>query len=492
MVCHYWALALLISVSARAQSNDPSETLRFTLTECVDYAVKNNLSVRQSGWDVVQNEVALRQSKADLLPSVNANTNVSYSVGRTLNEFTYDFVEVPVQQQDLGITAQVALFNGLRRLNTIKRNRIGVGVSELNLEATKNDVTLNVIAAYTQILLNMELLETTQFQQRTVQSQLQRSQRLVDAGSLPQADALQFDAQLSQREVSVVEAENNLALGQLQLKQLLQIPAEKSLEVVIPEVEAPETALLPTSAEGVYREAAANLPAIRSADQQITGAQYDIAIARADYYPSLSLFGGLGSRYSSLAPPVIPQAGTETRVIERPIGFFRSPTNLGGVLAGDPISVIANSEVPIQTTENTYLNQLDFNLNRFVRLSLSIPIFNNLQVRSNVANAKIRLENARINALSQRNVVRQNIEQAFLDAKSAAKSYTATQRQVASLQEAFKNTEARYQAGAIDAVDYNQAQNDLNGAESDLVRTKYNYVFSIKVLDFYQGKPLDF
>ncbi len=109
-----------------------------------------------------------------------------------------------------------------------------------------------------------------------------------------------------------------------------------------------------------------------------------------------------------------------------------------------------------------------------------------------MANAKISLENARINALSQRNVVRQNIEQAFLDAKSNAKSYTATQRQVISLQEAFKNTEARYQAGAIDAVDYNQAQNDLNGAESDLVRTKYNYVFSLKVLDFYQGKPLDF
>ncbi|MGB3779853.1 MAG: TolC family protein, partial [Tunicatimonas sp.] len=466
--------------------------LRFTLSECVDYAVKNNLSVRQSGWDVVQNEVALRQSKANLLPSLNANTSVSYSVGRTLNEFTYDFVEAPVQQQDLGVSAQVTLFNGLRRLNTIKRNRVGVGVSELNLAATKDNVTLDVIAAYTQILLNMELLETTQFQQRTVQSQLTRSRRLVEAGSLPQADALQFDAQLSQREVSVVDAENNLALAQLQLKQLLQVPAEQSLEVVIPEVEVPEVTRLPASAKAVYDEAVNNLPAIRSADQQITGAQYDIAIARADYYPSLSLVGGLGSRYSSLAPPVIPQAGTETRIVERPNGFFRSPVNLGGIPAGEPIPVFTNTEVPIQTTENTYLNQLDFNLRRFVQLRLDIPIFNNWRVRSSVANAKISLETARINALSQRNVVRQNIEQAFLDAKSNAKSYSATQRQVASLQEAFKNTEARYQAGAIDAVDYNQAQNDLNGAESDLVRTKYNYVFSLKVLDFYQGKPLDF
>ncbi len=490
--CYGIFLVLLMSVSALAQLSDPPETLRFTLAECVDYAVKNNLSVRQSGWDVVQSEVAFQQSKADLLPSVNASTNVSYSVGRTLNEFTYDFVEAPVQQQGLSLTAQVTLFNGLQRINTIKRNRIGVGVSELNLEATKNDVTLDVISAYTRILLNRELLETSQFQQRTVQSQLQRSQRLVEAGSLPQADALQFDAQLAQREVSVVDAENNLALAHLQLKQLLQIPAEQTLEVIIPEVEVPEVALLPASAEAVFDEAAANLPAIRSADQQIAGAAYGIAIARADYYPSLSLAGGLASSYSSLAPPVIPQAGTETRVIERPNGFFRSPIALGAIPAGEPIPVLTNTEVPIQTTENTYLNQLDFNLRRFVQLSLNIPIFNNWRVRSSVANAKIDLENARINALSQRNVVRQNIEQAYLDAKSNAKSYTATQRQVASLQEAFKNTEARYQAGAIDAVDYNQAQNDLNGAESDLVRTKYNYVFSLKVLDFYQGKPLNF
>ncbi len=493
MVRYYWVfLALLMSVSALAQSSDPPPALRFTLSECVDYAVKNNLLVRQSGWDVVQSEVALQQSKADLLPSVNASTSVSYSVGRTINQFTNDYVEAPVRQQDLGVTAQVPLFSGLRRLNTIKRNRVGVGVSELDLAATKNDVTLDVIAAYTQILLNIELLETTQFQQRTVQSQLQRSQRLVEAGSLPQADALQFDAQLSQREVSVVDAENNLALAQLRLKQLLQIPAEQSLEVVIPEVDVPEEAQLPASAEAVYDQAVVNLPAIRSADQQITRAEYDIAIARADYYPSLSLVGGLGSNYSSLAPPVIPQAGTENRVVERPIGFLRSPVNLGGIPAGDPIPVITNIEEPVQTTENTYLNQLDFNLRRFVQLRLDIPIFNNWQVRSNVANAKIQLENVQINALSQRNVVRQNIEQAYLDAKSAAKSYTATQRQVASLQEAFKNTEARYQAGAIDAVDYNQAQNDLNGAESDLVRTKYNYVFSLKVLDFYQGKPLNF
>ena len=492
LYCYYILLLLLLGHTALAQTNDEPADFRFTLSECIDYAVKNNLSVQQSQWNVVSDEVAWQQSKADLLPSLNANTNLSYSVGRTIDQFTNLYTEAPVRQQDMGVSAQISLFNGLKKLNTIKRNKNNVAVSGLDLAATKDNITLNVITAYTQILLNTELLETAKFQLLTTQSQLERTRRLVDAGSLPKADFLQLDAQLAQGEAAIVDAENNLALAQLQLKQLLQIPADQSLEVTIPEVEVPETPLLPVSAEAVYEQAVTSLPAIRSADLQITSAEYNIAIAKADYYPSISLVGALGSRYSSVAPARIPKAGVANVPQEQTIGFFTLPEAAGGVPAGTPVPVSTVVERPQAFTENTYLNQIDFNLRRFVQLSLNIPIFNNWQIRSGVANAKIGLESARLNALDQRNVVRQNIEQAYLDAKSAAKSYTANQRQVTSLQEAFKNTEVRYQAGAIDAVDYNQAKNQLNSAESDLVRTKYNYVFSLKVLDFYQDKPLNF
>ena len=489
---YFVLLLVLLSRLALAQTENESEGFRFTLPECIDYAVKNNLSVRQSQWGVVSGEIALQQSKLDLLPSLNANTNLSYSVGRTIDQFTNLYTEAPVRQQDMGLSARVSLFNGLKRLNTIKRNKNNVEVSSLDLEATKNNITLDVITAYTQILLNTELLETANIQLLTTQSQLKRTRRLVEAGSLPRADALQLDAQVAQGETAIVDAENNLALAKLQLKQILQVPADQELTVTTPEVAVPEVTDLPASAEAVYEIAVSTLPAIRSADLQINSAERDIAIARADYYPSISLVGALGSSYSSVAPSQIPEAGSENEQVVQPIGFFTLPANLGDVPAGTQIPVSTVQERPLAFTENTYLNQLDFNLRRFVQLSLDIPIFNNWQVRSNVANTKIGLENARLNALNQRNVVRQNIEQAYLDAKSAAKSYAATQRQVAALQEAFKNTEVRYQAGAIDAVDYNQAKNELNSAESDLVRTKYNYVFSLKVLDFYQNKPLDF
>ncbi len=481
------------SRSGETLRDEPLSSLRFTLSECVDYAIKNNLTVRQSGWDVLQSEVVLKQSKADLLPSLNGNTDLSYSVGRTINQFTNDYVEEPVQQQSMSLVGRITLFEGLRRLKTIRQNESDVLVNELGLAATENDITLEVVGAYTQILLNQELLETAELQQLTTEGQLQRTRRLVEAGSLPQADALQLEAQLAQGETSVVNAENDLALAQLRLKQLLQVPSEQALEIIVPEVEVPETALLPASAEAVY-EGALNLPGIRSADQQIISAEYGIDVAESGYYPTLSLVGALSSNYSDAAPAVIPRSGAATVAEQVPIGFFITPVDLGGFAAGSPVPVLRETQVtaPGETVENTYVNQLDFNLRRFVQLSLNIPIFNNLQVRTNVATAKIGLERAQLNALNQRNVVRQNIEQAYLDAKSAAKSYEATQRQVAALQEAFKNTEVRYQAGAIDAVDYNQAQNDLNGAESDLVRTKYNYIFSLKVLDFYQGKPLNF
>ena len=484
----------LLSFPIFGQSDSTAVDFRFTLSECIDYAIKNNLTVRQSSWDVVQSEVALKQSKADLLPSVNAGTNLSYNVGRTINEFTNEYIEAPVQQQNMNLVGQVTLFEGLRRLKTIRRNQSDVLVNELGLEATKNDITLEVVGAYTQILLSQELLETANFQQLTTEGQLNRTRRLVEAGSLPKADALQQEALLAQNETSVVDAENNLALAQLRLKQLLQIPAEQSLTIVDPEVDAPEADRLPASAEGVYEAAAGRLPAIRGADQQITSAEYGIAVAQAGYYPSITLAGGLSSLYSDAAPAFIPRSGAATVTERVPIGFLETPVPLGDLAAGTQLPVFRETQItpPEEIVENTYFNQLDFNLRRFVQLSLNIPIFNNWQVRSNVANAKIGLEQAQINALNQRNIVRQNIEQAYLDARAAAKSFAATRRQVAALQEAFKNTEVRYQAGAIDAVDYNQARNDLNGAESDLVRTKYNYVFSLKVLDFYQGKPLDF
>ncbi len=475
--------------------NTPSEETDFTFTlqECIDYAIKHNVVVQRSKLNVLADQVALKQSKADLLPSIGASSSVSYSVGRTINQFSNEYVDQPVRQQSVNVGAEVILFNSFRKLNTIKLNKNNIEISQSNLEATENDITLNVIEAYTQILYNQELLNTTRLQLQNTELQLGRTRKLVQAGSLPSADVLQLEAQQANDELQIVNAENNLALARLQLKQILQIPDSQSLEIVTPEVAVPEEEALPASATFVYQQAVQTLPSIRSADLQITSAQYNVAINKAGYYPSLTLSAALFSSYSSVAPDQIPKAGTEniTRIIPTS-NFIIAPPGIPGVPEGTQVPVFTETEIPSEFTDNTYLNQLDFNLRRYVSLNLNIPIFNNWQAKTNVSNAYINLDDARLNAIDQRNQLRQTIEQAYLDAKSAAKSYVANQKRVTSLQEAFRNTEIRYQAGGIEVVDYNQAKNDLNTAESDLIRSKYQYVFSLKVLDFYQGKSLDF
>jgi outer membrane protein len=485
------AVFLFFSLPALSQ---PSANVReLTLPECIDIAITNNISVRQSELNVRQDQVALEQSKADLLPSINGNTNFSYNVGRTINQFTNEYVNQPVRQQNMGVTANVVLFNGFRKLNTIKRNRRSLASSESGLAAQKNDITLDVLQAYTQILLNEELLRNAQFTNRTTQSQLERTRRLVDAGSLPIANVLQLEAQQATDELTIINAENNLELAILNLKQILQIPESELIEIADLDGEVPELVSLPESAEDVYAQAVATLPQINQAAEDIAAAQYDISIAKADFFPTISLSAGIFSQYSSIAPDSIPRSGTDNVLRVLPTGdFLLVPDGLPGFPAGTRVPVLTEVEFPSELTNNTYVNQLDFNYRRFAQISLNIPIFNNWQVRTNVANAQIGLENARLNELNQRNLLRQTIEQVILDVRSNAKQYQAAQRRVAQLQRAFEDTERRYQAQAVDIYAYNQAQNNLTAAEADVLQAKYNYLLSLKVLDFYQGKPLTF
>jgi len=489
------AFCIFLVTTAFSQTQPTSqEVLQLSLLESIDRAIKNNIAVRQTQLQVLGNQVSLTSSKLDFAPSLNASTSASYSVGRTINPFSNEFVDQPVQQQNMSLNTNLPLFTGLQRINAVKQNQTDLEVSQYNLEASKDQVTLNVIQAYTQILFNLELLETSRLQLQTSELQLQRTEKLVEAGSLPIANRLQLEAQLANDELNVVNAENDLELARLNLKQLMQLPESQAIEIIVPELPDPSLDALPPSAALVYDEAIRQWAGVQSTQLQVQSARYGLAVAKGGYYPSISLSAGVFSQYSSIAPDQIPRAGTDniTRVV--PTGdFLEVPGGLiPDVADGTRIPVLTETQIPSEFTENTYTNQLDFNLRRFVSIDMRIPIFNNWQVRSSVANARLNLESAMLDEIDQQNQLRQTIEQVYLDAKVAAKTYFANQRRVASLDEAFRNTETRYQVGAIDAVDFNQAKNDLNQAESDLIRAKFNYIFSLKVLDYYRGLPLGF
>lgn len=472
---------LLGSFTLRAQDGEVKE--QWTLQECVNYAVENNIQVRQSGLNAELEKVNLSQSKADLLPNLNGGVGYSYSVGRSVNPFTNIIVDQPVSSQDANISSSVTIFNGFQKMNTIKRNKVTLEARKYLYEDMQNDITLQVVTSYMEILLNNELFENAKLRLITTNLQLERTRKLVEAGSLPESNLLEIKAQAASDELDIINAQNSMEMAKLNLKQLLQLPASEQMNVVVPEVEAPDEEIYYESLSEIYNTAIATQPDIKAADALVESSEYNVSIAQGSRYPSITAFAFLGTSYSSVADDFLPKEGSGFTEIETPIGYLQSdPTQ----------AVVTTQSIPNEFTENTYFNQLDFNLRRGFSVDLNIPIFNGWQAKSAVSRAKINKEVAEYDALNTRNVLRQNVEQAYLDLLAAQKRYGATKVQVEALQEAFRVNEQRFNLGALNSLDYNLAKTNLNVAESDLIQAKYQYIFQSKILDFYQGKSISF
>jgi len=455
---------------------------KWSLQKCVDYALENNLQVKQSALDVESAEITLFGSKMSNLPSVNGSLGLNTSTGRSIDPFTNTIIDRGINSQNAGLNASLPLFDGLQRYNSIKRDQYGQLAAQQDLASVQNDVTLNVVTFYTNILFNKELLETAKLRLLTTESQEKRVAKQVEIGALAQADLLQIRQQKANDELEVVRAENNLNISYLQLKQALQIPAEESFDIQTPDLPEPNQGELMESSSNVYQYALQNQPVIKAAKYRKESAFKGISVARSAYYPSLSLNAGISTNYSDAAPEQFPVLGSENRTITRPIGVVQSTGDL----------VITEEEVPSEFTENTYWNQLDFNQRRFVGFSLNIPIFNKFQVKNNVQQSIIRHKRSEYQLTSAKNQLQQTIEQAYLDVKAAAKSYDALKNSFEAAELSFRNAEQRLELGATDAVQFTQIKNDFERVKSDLIRAKYDYIFKLKVLDFYQGKPLNF
>jgi len=444
--------------------------------------LENNLQVKQSGLDVESAEINLFGSKTSILPNLNGNLGLNTSTGRSIDPFTNTIIDRGINSQNAGLNASLPLFDGLQRYNSIKRDQYGQLAAEKDLESVQNDVTLNVVTFYTNILFNKELLETAKLRLLTTESQENRIEKQVEIGALAQADLLQIKQQKANDELEVVRAQNNLDLSYLQLKQALQIPADQPFDIEIPDLPEPNPEDLMESSSNVYQYALQNQPVIKAAEYRKESAMRGVGVARSGYYPSLSLNAGISTNYSNAAAEQFPVLGSENTTITRPIGVVE---NTGQV-------VITQQEVPSEFTENTYWNQLDFNQRRFLGLSLNIPIFNRFQVKNNVQQSIINHKRTEYQLTSAKNQLQQTIEQAYLDVKAAAKSYEALNNSFEASELSFRNAEQRLELGATDAVEFTQIKNDFERVKSDLIRAKYDYIFKLKVLDFYQGKPLNF
>ena len=465
-------LFLITSFSRIAQAQDT-----WSLEKCIDYAVKNNIQIKQTALNSELAKTNLTQSEVGLLPSVNANASNYYNFGKTIDQFTNTFATEQVRSDRYSIQGNVTLFNGLQSYNTIKQNQLNLKASIYDTKKMVNDISIYIASAYLQILFDMELLDITNQQLLLTKAQVDRTQKLVDAGSVAKGNLLNVQSQAATEELQVVTAQNNLDIAYLNLTQLLELKDVKGFKISRPALPDLLGTEMNETVESVYQIALANQPEIKSAEIKLQSAQKGISIARGSLSPNLSFGGSYGTGYSGASRRFVEAVPNGEQII--------GITNLSHDFVSAPTFTSVFEKIP-------YKNQFKDNINKSLGFSLSVPIFNGFQVRSAISRAKINTENAQINLEAAQKQLFKSIQQSYADAQGALKKFSATQKSVAALQESFKYNEQRYNVGMLNPLEYSDAKTKLAKAESDLVQAKYDYVFKHNILNFYQGKPISF
>ncbi len=448
----------------------------WSIQKCIEYALENNISVKQNELNADLAKENYNQSIANLLPSLNAGASHSYNWGQRIDPFTNQFATNRVRSNNFFLGSQVTLFSGMQLQNTLQQNSLNYLAGKYDVDKMKNDIALNVATSYLNVLFAEELLTVAKNQKQITETQVSRTQKLVDAGSVSQGSLLDLEAQLAADELQIINYENQLNMANLTLVQLMNLDKPQGFQIMRPLVELPADPTLASTPEQIYQFAVNNQPVIKSAETKILSADRGVKIAKGTSYPSITMSGSIGTGYSGLSKKVV---GYE----------YGTPSIIGYTADTVAVYSIASSVVPI-LEKTPFGEQFKDNINKNLGFNMNIPIFNGWQSHNSISRAKISRQNAELTLELNKQNLQKTIEQAFLDAQSALKQYYATKKSVDALENAFSYSEKRFDVGALNGTDYNTAKNKLSNAQADLLRNKYNFIFKSKVLDFYMGKPI--
>ncbi len=471
-------------VQAQGTSDDT-----WSLRECIDYGNANNMTIKRSELQYESSQADLFQSKAAFLPTIDASANYTFNYGRSLDPTTQRLRDASQQTSNISLSGSLVLFQGGQRLKTLQQNEKYVQAYRMDVMQSKNDLGLNVAINYLQVLNTQELLEIARNQVEISRQQMERTDKLVKAGSLPQTNLLDLQAQLANDQLSLITAQNNLNLAKLTLMQSMNLPVQSNFAIEKIELDEPSLDAYSQSVQQIYDVAEQTQYAVQSADLKVKSSQLAVSVAKSAYFPTLAVGAGYGSNYSNLS--------TRVSTTGQLPAIDTSRIKVIGYVGGSERDVVLNSPIDLsgitRSSENySYFDQINDNRNRYVSFRLSIPILNGWQTRSNVSRSVIRQKTTTLDAQNIRVQLRQDIEQAYNDMQAAASRYTSTKEQVTALEAAFKATESRFNVGLVNSVDYNLAKVNLDKARANLVQAKYDYYFRMKILDFYQNKPLSF
>jgi outer membrane protein len=441
---------LLFSLSIQAQ------TKKWTLEECVKYAIDNNISIKQTELDTKTADIDKKGAIGNFLPSLNANASHSWNIGLNQDITTGLLRNQTTQFTAAGANVGVDIYKGMQNQNTLRRANLSIIAAQYQLTKMKEDVALNVANAFLQVLFNKENLKVQQEQKAFNEKQLIRSEELVKAGSVPRGDLLDIKATLASDQQKVVAAENALLISKLSLAQLLQLKEFYDFDVTDDTAVKDENNILAQTPIAVYDKAKEQRTELKIAKTNLEISEKNLAISKGAFQPTLQGFYSFNSRVSYADVPLFNDQG----------------------------QIIGTQSAP------SFSNQFSDNKGQSFGAQLSIPIFNGWSVKNNVERSKVNLEKSKIAVEQEELTLQRNVYTAFTDAKGGLNAYESSLVALEARQEAYNYAKEKYAVGMMNSFDFNQSQTLLSNAQSEVLRTKYDYIFKIKILEFYFGIPI--
>ncbi len=434
-------LTLLLIIGFLFAAN--GQVKKWTLEECVVYAVDNNLTVAQSELDLDNSKIDESDAIGALIPNLNGNARISSNTGLSFNPATQEPTTSTILNVDGGFNSNVVLFDGLRNFKRIQRARLSAIANQYRLDNIKDDIRLNVANAYIQILSNKEALKVARAQYAVTEQDLKRTKELVESGVSPRGDLLEIEATAAGQEQQIVNSESLVVISKINLAQLLQITDYENFDIADESYEVPPSTILDNSAKTIFDKALTFRNEIKFSESNVDLALKDLEIAKGARYPTLSGFFNYNTRFSD-----------QNNAIG---GFFEQLYIFDGISYG---------------------------------AQLNVPIFNGWSTRNNVNRAKISLDRAQLQFEQTKLDLEATVQQRYVDVLTFQKAYEAALKTLEARRLAYDYAKQRFDVGLMNSFDFSQAQSRLDNAEADAIRTKYDYIFRLKILEFFYGIPL--
>jgi outer membrane protein len=470
--CIKLAAALLLFITSFGQE-------KWDLRKCVEYALENNISVRQADLQIKFAELDFQQSKMALYPRADFSTNLGYSSGRNQDPTSFSLITTAYVFNNLSLQTSVDLFNWFSKKNTIAAKELDLKATREGFEKAKNDVALNVAVAYLQVLLAREQVNLAKNQVAQSAAQLELTRKKVDAGQLPELNAVNLESILATDSSSLITAETTAQQSLLQMKALLNMDAAAAFDIATPPIELiPVESIADLQPEAVYTLATINMPQQKVDNLNVQSALRSVKVARGSMYPTISLFGSLGSAYNNKAKEV--KSKTQ---LTAPLGTV--------TVGGTPYQVFPLTPFDVFTYGNmNYTDQLNQNFRQSIGLAISVPILNGGSLRTAWQRSKLNVKQVELQQAQNSLTLKQDIYKAYNDALSAMQKFSANRKAVETSLKANEFAIKRYDVGLLSIYDLITTRNNLQQARINLLYSQFDYVFKMKLLEFYRGQGL--